>query len=86
MTFKQAVADSKWCHAMNVQVSTLEENDTWEITFPLPRRKPIDYKCSIRLSLSQMGLLIGLKLGWWYSAVDNNMALIIRRHLLVLLK
>ncbi|GJT04945.1 cysteine-rich receptor-like protein kinase 8 [Tanacetum coccineum] len=41
VNFRQAIADPKWCKAMDVELQALEKNGTWELTHLPPGKKAI---------------------------------------------
>lgn len=53
--FKQAIENSNWKHAMNHEISSIEENQTWELTVLPPGQKIIGLKWVYKLKRDANG-------------------------------
>ncbi|GJV80576.1 ribosome-inactivating protein [Tanacetum coccineum] len=54
VNFKEAIADSDWCKAMDVRLQDLEKNGTWELPHLPPGKKEMDLIGFIRPNLKLM--------------------------------
>ena len=81
MTYEQAVLDLKSQEAMDAELTTLEQNNTWTL-MPLPSvivQSTVN-GCT-RLSITRMAQLSDTKPDWWQKASLNEKGLTIRKHL-----
>ena len=81
MTYEHAVLDLNWQEAMDVELTTLEQNNNWTL-MPLPSvivQSAVN-GCT-RLSITRMAQLRDTKPDWSQKASLNEKGLTIRKHL-----
>ena len=45
ISYKEVTSDKKWIQAMNEEIQSIENNNTWELTILPIGKKPIGVKC-----------------------------------------
>jgi hypothetical protein len=82
----EALGDEQWRKAMDAEYDALMQNKTWHLVPPSPHKNLIDCKWVYRIKKHQMVRLKGIKLDLLLRVSNNDMALIMKTHLVMLLK
>ncbi|XP_068498046.1 uncharacterized mitochondrial protein AtMg00820-like [Phaseolus vulgaris] len=64
ISFAEAVKSEKWRNAMNLEMESIEKNDTWELTDLPVGGKKIGLKWVYKSKLNENGQ-IDTRQGWW---------------------
>lgn len=61
MSYEEACKRKEWVEAMNVEITAIEKNETWELTDLPPNRKPIGLKWVYKVKRDPTGKVIKYK-------------------------
>ena len=82
-TYNQARKFKEWCDAMGIEITALEDNDTWLICSLPAGKQAVGCKWVFKVKLNADGTWNGIKLGLWPRVTHNKRVWIMLRHFLL---
>ncbi|XP_059627119.1 uncharacterized protein LOC132269916 [Cornus florida] len=82
VTFQDAIKDPKWQKAMDEEITSIERNNTWELTNLPKRQKSIGVKWIYKTKLNGEGKLTSTKFAKLQKDISKNLASTTKRFLL----
>lgn len=83
-SFKEAMTDVGWRHAMQTEIRALEDNGTWTMETLPPGKRALGSQWVYKSSITLMAVLNGLKLVWLFLVIIKLPGSIITRLLRLL--